>query len=113
MTNTSEQPRIEESTGNVFQDLALPDSDELLAKAELARRISQIIQGRRLTQNEAAQVLDTTQPNVSKLVNGRLQGISLERLVRYLNALDRDVEIVIKRTPRSRDRSRLKVEVAG
>ena len=113
MTDTPQGPRIEESTGNVFEDLGLPESDELLAKAELARRISQIIQGRRLTQHEAARVLDTTQPNVSNLVNGRLQGISLERLVRYLNALGRDVEIVVKRTPRSRDRSRLKVAVAG
>jgi len=104
---------VEDSTGNVFADLGLDEPDELIAKAELAQRISEIIRGRRLTQAEAAKLLGTTQPNVSNLVNGRLQGLSLERLVRYLNALDRDVEIVVKRTPRSRRRSRLKVEVAG
>ncbi len=105
--------KIDESSGNVFEDLGLPDSDELLAKAELARRISEIVRGRRLTQQQAARVLGTTQPNVSNLINGRLTGLSLERLVRYLNALGRDVEIVVKRKPRTRDRSRLKVDVAG
>lgn len=109
----AKKPRVVESTGNVFEDLELPDSQELLAKAELARRISEIVRGRRLTQREAARVLGTTQPNVSNLINGRLAGLSLERLVRYLNALDRDVEIVVKRRPRSRGRSRLKVDVAG
>lgn len=104
---------VQESSGNVFEDLRLPGSDELLAKAELAARISAIIRGRHLTQREAARVLATTQPNVSNLMNGRLAGLSLERLVRYLNALDRDVEIVVKRKPRSRKRSRLSVEVTG
>ena len=109
----ADELNVQESSGNVFEDLQLPDSDELLAKAELAARISAIIRGRRLTQREAARVLTTTQPNVSNLMNGRLAGLSLERLVRYLNALDRDVEIVVRRKPRSRKRSRLRVEVAG
>ncbi len=105
--------KVQESSGNVFRDLELPDSDELVVKAELVRRISEILRGRRLTQKQAAEVLGTTQPNVSNLMNGRLAGLSLERLARYLNALDRDVEIVVKRKPRSRRKSRLKVEVAG
>jgi len=105
--------RVQEGSGNVFRDLGLPDSDELVVKAELVRRISEILRGRRLTQKQAAEVLGTTQPNVSNLMNGRLTGLSLERLARYLNALDRDVEIVVKRKPRSRRRSRLKVEVTG
>ena len=109
----SRKERIQASSGNVFEDLQLPESDELVAKAELAARISSIIRGRRLTQREAAAVLNTTQPNVCNLMNGRLAGLSLERLVRYLNSLDRDVEIVVKRKPRSRRRSRLRVEVAG
>lgn len=109
----TKKQKIEQSSGNVFADLALPEAEELLAKAELASRIADIVRGRRLTQREAAQVLGTTQPNVSNLINGRLAGLSLERLVRYLNALDRDVEIVVKRRPRSRNRSRLKVQVAG
>ena len=101
---------IEGST-NVFADLALPDSEELLAKAQLASAISDIIDDRRLTQAAAADLLGTTQPKVSNLVRGRLEGFSLERLARFLNSLDRDVEIRVKPRPRSRDTSRIRVTV--
>ena len=104
---------VEASSGNVFTDLGLADAQELETKAELAHRIGEIIQGRHLTQAEAAAVLGATQPIVSKLMNGQLSGFSLERLVRFLNALDRDVEIVVRRRPRSRNRGRTSVKVAG
>jgi predicted XRE-type DNA-binding protein len=91
----------EESSGNVFADLGLPDADELLLKAGLARQITVILQERGLTQAEAARVLGTQQPKVSQLVRGALGGFSLERLIRYLNALGRDVEIVVHEQPRS------------
>ena len=100
-----------EGSGNVFADLGFPDAEELLAKARLASAISDIIEGRHLTQKAAAKVLGTTQPKVSNLVNGSLEGFSLERLARFLNRLDRDVEIVVKRRPRSRKRSRILVTV--
>jgi predicted XRE-type DNA-binding protein len=105
--------KIEEGSGNVFADLGLLDAEELESKAQLAYRIAEIIRGRHLTQAEAANVLGATQPIVSNLMNGQLHGFSLERLVRFLNALDRDVEIVVKRRPRSRGRGRTKVRVSG
>lgn len=104
---------VEEGTGNVFADLGLADAEELESKAQLAYRIAEIIRGRHLTQGEAADVLGATQPIVSNLMNGRLHGFSLERLVRFLNALDRDVEIVVRRRPRGRDRGRTRVRVSG
>lgn len=107
----SREAGIAEGSGNVFEDLGLPDSDELLAKARLASAISDIIAGRHLTQAAAADLLGTTQPKVSNLVNGRLEGFSLERLARFLNMLDRDVEIVVKRRPRSRKTARILVTV--
>jgi len=102
---------IIEGSTNVFADLALPDSEEALAKAQLASAISDIIDDRRLTQAAAADLLGTTQPKVSNLVRGRLEGFSLERLARFLNSLDRDVEIRVKPRPRSRDTSRIRVTV--
>lgn len=104
---------VEEGSGNVFADLGLADAEELESKAQLAYRIGEIIRGRHLTQAEAGEVLGATQPMVSKLMNGQLHGFSLERLVRFLNALDRDVEIVVRRRPRTRDRGETKVRVAG
>jgi predicted XRE-type DNA-binding protein len=41
----------------VFGDLDLENSDELLVKAELARKISSIITKQQMTQAEAAELL--------------------------------------------------------
>jgi len=112
MAKKVDKPRVVESSGNVFADLDLPDAEELLAKARLASKISEIIKGRHLTQAQAAEVLETTQPKVSNLMNGRLQGFSMERLLRFLNTLDRDVRIVVKRRPRTRKRARVMVDLA-
>jgi predicted XRE-type DNA-binding protein len=90
---------------NVFADLGLPAPDELLTKAELARQIRSIATHRHLTQKEAARVLSTTQPKVSDLFAGKLAGFSIERLIRFLNALDRDVQIVVTPKPRNRERA--------
>jgi predicted XRE-type DNA-binding protein len=111
MAPKKKRPEVVESTGNVFADLELPEAEELLAKAKLAKKISDIVKGRRLTQAQAAEVLDTTQPKVSNLIDGRLQGFSMERLLRFLNALDRDVQIVVKPRSRARRRARFTVEL--
>jgi len=93
-------PQVEASSGNVFADLAVPDADEALAKAELARRICALLAERKLTQARAAAVLGIDQPKVSALVRGKLEGFSTDRLFRFLNALGQDVEIVVR--PRRR-----------
>lgn len=103
---------VEESSGNVFADLGLPDADELLAKARIVYRICDIIEERRLTQEQAAKILGVDQPKISALMRGKLSGISTDRLFRFLNALDRDVEIVIKKKPRSRPRAQVRVLAA-
>lgn len=87
---------VQASSGNVFADLDLEKSEELIVKAELARRISGIITAQNMTQSEAATVLGLDQPKVSALVNGKLASFSTTRLFRFLNALGRDVEIVVK-----------------
>ena len=95
----SDEIKITRSSGNIFADLGLPDADHLLAKADLAIEISSIIEDRGLTQAEAAEIMGVDQPKVSALVRGRLDGFSMERLYRFLNALGRDVEIVVRPTP--------------
>jgi predicted XRE-type DNA-binding protein len=97
------------SSGNVFADLGLPKADELQAKAALASQIASIVGHRHLTQVETARILGTGQPKVSELLAGRLDGFSIERLIRYLNALDRDVQIDVSPKPRSRAHATLKV----
>ena len=93
---------VEESSGNVFADLELSNPEERFAKAELARKISQIVAERHLTQAEAAELLGIDQPKISALMRGRLGGFSFERLMRFLTMLGRDVEIVVKAKPGKR-----------
>ena len=87
---------IEASSGNVFADLDLPNPEESLAKAALARRLCAIVAERKLTQARAAAILGIDQPKISALIRGKLDGFSTDRLFRFLNALGQDVEIVIR-----------------
>jgi predicted XRE-type DNA-binding protein len=91
---------VQASSGNVFADLGLANPDELLVKAELARKISEIITKQHMTQAEAAKLLGIDQPKISALMRGKLSGFSTERLFRFLNALGRDVEIMVKVKPK-------------
>jgi len=79
----------------VFGDLGLPNPDLALAKAELVQHIREIIAGRRLTQARASELLGLDQPKVSALVRGRVEGYSIDRLFRLLNALGQRVEISV------------------
>ena len=98
-----------ESSGNVFADLNLPKADDLLVKAELVAKIIQETERRRLTQSQAAALLGIDQPKISALKQGRLSGFSIERLLRFLLLLGRDVEIAVKEKPKSRLTARLRV----
>jgi predicted XRE-type DNA-binding protein len=88
---------ITRSSGNVFADLKLTDAAEKQTKVRLAVTINGILREKSLRQEEAAKLLRLNQPKISALANYRLGGFSVERLLRFLNALDRDVEIVIRR----------------
>jgi len=108
----AERVKITMGSGNVFADLGFPDAEERLVKASLALEIERIITQRRLTQRAAAKLMRIDQPKVSHIIRGRLEGYSTERLMGFLTALGRDIEIVVRKAPRSRRQGRLKV-VAG
>jgi predicted XRE-type DNA-binding protein len=106
---TTKPVAIEASSGNVFEDLGLPQAGERLAKAELARGIRHIIQGKRWTQRREAEVLAIAPPDVSDLMRGKLARFSQERLERFLNALDMDVQIRVR--PRAAGKKQADVTV--
>ena len=101
--------KVTMGSGNVFADLGFPDAEERLVKASLALEIERIIAQRKLTQRAAAELMGIDQPKVSHLICGRLDGYSTERLMGFLTALGRDIEIVVRKAPRSRRQGRLKV----
>lgn len=100
---------IERGTGNVFADLGLADAEDRQTKVRLALAVNTIIQDRRLKQAQAAKLLSVGQPKISALANYKLEGFSVERLMGFLTALDRDIEIVIKKKPPSRQTAHITV----
>ena len=91
---------IEAGSGNPYADLGLPEAEDMRVKADLARQIAQIIKGRHLTQQGAAELLGMTQPKLSEMLRGRFRGISQTKMIECLNRLGRDVKIVVGKTSR-------------
>lgn len=89
--------KFEKSSGNVFADLGLEDSEELRLKAELGAEIFRILNRRKLTQADAAELLGIDQPQVSRLKNGEFNRFSVSRLFSFLNRLNRKVEVRVSR----------------
>lgn len=92
---------IEEGSDNVFADLQIADAEAMYIKARLASKIGEIIHHRHLTQQQAAEILGISQPKLSGLLRGQFRGISETKMIECLNRLGRDVEIVVRKTPRS------------
>src|SRR5271166_3219189 len=109
----TEKIKFEIGSENIFADVGLPNPEEHLAKAELASHIGEAIRQHRLTQAAAAQRLGIDQPKISRLLRGYLTNFSTGRLMHFLTLLGRDVEIVVKPTPRSRRQGRVRVVEAA
>lgn len=93
---------VTHGSNNVFEDLGIPGSDELLAKADLAIEITKLIKDNDLTQAKAAVILGVDQPKVSRVMRGELAEFSAERLMHFVTRLGRDVEIRVKKFRGSR-----------
>ena len=111
-TSAVRRGRIVESSGNVFADLGFTDADERKTKVRLAVAINDVLERRGLSQVKAAGQLGINQPKVSALSKYRLEGFSVERLMRFLTSLDQDIEIVIRNKPRTRRTARVVVTAA-
>jgi predicted XRE-type DNA-binding protein len=112
MAKRRNRPEVVPSSGNVFADLGITNPEEKQTKVRLAVAINQIIQGRKLSQTAAARRLKVNQPKVSALSNYQLDGFSVERLMNFVTALDRDVDIVIRRVRSPRKGGRILVTAA-
>lgn len=88
----------EQSSGNVFADLGFSQAAvaELTVKSTLISTISDTIKERKLTQKDAAELCGTDQPTLSKVLRGRMESVTIDRLAAWLNALGRTVEIHVR-----------------
>ena len=99
--NAAPAQAVETGSGNVFQDLGLPDADERQLRTQLAVRLNDLLVAENLTQTAAARLLGISQPHVSELKHYKLARFSSERLLHFITLLNRDVEIFIRPRPAS------------
>jgi len=102
---------IEESSGNIYADLEIPNADEMMIKAQLAAKIAEIIKDRRWTQQEAADVLGMTQPKLSRMLQGQFRGISEIKMLECLTKLGRSIKIYVG--PDQQSTGQVEVEFAS
>jgi predicted XRE-type DNA-binding protein len=88
--------KVETGSGNIFADLGLPDAQTHFLKAQIVSEIYRLVNARKLTQIKAGALLGISQPEVSRMFKGNFREYSVDRLMDFLTAFDRDVEIVVK-----------------
>jgi predicted XRE-type DNA-binding protein len=88
----------ETSSGDVFADIGFaPDvAADLNVKSALITMIGDTIRERALTQQAAARICGTDQPTLSKILRGRMESVTIDKLTAWLTALGRTVEIRVR-----------------
>ena len=86
---------IEEGSTNVYADLGYADAAEMQRKSQLAAEIARAIKARRLTQQDAAELLGIDQSKVSRITRGQFRGVSEAKLLELVTKLGHDVKIVV------------------
>ena len=104
---TKRKIEAHESSGNVFADLGLPDSEERLLKAGIVAELHRLIKERALTQVKAAKLVGISQPDLSHLLRGDFDDYSAERLMKMLTVFEQDIEIIMKPHRKAGQRGRI------
>ena len=91
--------KVRRSTGYVFRDLGFSkeEAENLKIRTNLMIRLSKLIETRRLTQAQAANLFEVTQPRISDLVRGKIDRFSIDTLVAMLGHAGIRVQVVVGR----------------
>ncbi len=89
--NMTEEILVKTSSGNVFADLGLVNPDELLVKAELTRRINQIIQQKNISNEQLSVILNIDKSQIADLIKGKITEFYTGNLFKFLNILGYEV----------------------
>jgi predicted XRE-type DNA-binding protein len=95
---SKKEVKIERGSGNVYADLGFSNPEEMHGRAELVMAIAEAIASEGLTQRQAAARAGLHQPDICRILSGKFQGYSIERLAHILNSLGRNVTIVVAKS---------------
>lgn len=85
-----------EGARSAFHELGMPDADELVVKSRLIRFVAEEVRRRELTQKDAGELLGLDQPNVSALMNEKLNRFSVQKLMAFVGRLGFKVSIHVE-----------------
>lgn len=88
---------ITPASDNVFADLGFDPEEALNLKlrSQLMMEIDRFIQDRRMTQQQAAELLGIRQSRVSDLVRGKIDRFSVDTLISLLGKTGRSVRLQV------------------
>ena len=85
----------ERSSGNVFKDMDAPDAENMKVRAELIVEIRRLMQENGWTQTEAAKQFGISRTRLNDILRGRLEKVTIDRLVTMLAATGRHVRVTV------------------
>jgi predicted XRE-type DNA-binding protein len=103
----SQGTKVVKGGENIFADLGRPDAQAHFLKAQIVAEIYRLTNERGLTQSQAGGLMGISQPEVSRMFKGNFREYSIDRLMSFLTAFDRDIEIVVRPRKRSGKNGRI------
>src|SRR3546814_11709933 len=94
-------------SSDLYADLGFTDAEEMLVKAQLVTKIGDIIKQRKLTQQQAAELVGMSQERVSNMLRGHFHGISDTKLIDCLPRLGLDLQIVVSPPRRTKPHGKI------
>lgn len=91
----SKKAEVTENDDNIFADLGIDNAGEFYTRACLGVQVMKLLKGR--SQKDAAKLLGVKPLEISALMRAKFGRFSQERLIVFLNKLDRTVTIQISR----------------
>jgi predicted XRE-type DNA-binding protein len=96
----ADDSQLVRGSGNAFRDFGIPNADLEQARAVLAAKIVNVLDGQKLTARAAEKLTGVAHTDLSRIRNAKLDRFTLDRMISILGKLDADVEISIDIRPR-------------
>ncbi len=88
---------ITPARANIFEELGLPDAENLKLRAQLMMEVRRYVEESGLTQAAAAKALKTTQPRLNEVLKGKIEKCTIDRLVQMLAEVGWHVSITVSK----------------
>ncbi len=104
MSKSSDDFEVVRGSGNVFRDLGHPAADVEQTKAILAARIIGILDDEGLSTRKAQEKTGVNHADFARIRNAKLDRFTIDRLMKIVDRLGRQVEVRIRVQPRTPQR---------